>query len=229
LKTSQVLIALVLGLALLAGFALDLGGYLSLAQVKQTQAELQALYVRRPWTVLGLYALVYTLVFALAVPVGAVMSMVGGALFGFGVGVALVALASTTGATLTFLAVRHGLAEPLRRRLGSRLAAVDAGVRRDGGFYLFTLRLTPGLPPGMINLLFGLTPLPTFTFVWVSALGMLAGTLVFVNAGTQLARVDSVQGILTPGLALAMLALGLFPLVARHATQALSARRRRAA
>jgi len=218
------LLALLLA-AVVAFFAFDLGRYFSLAYLKGAQGGFQALYAERPALVLGAYATIYALVFALALPVGAVMTLVGGALFGFWVGTVIVSFASTAGAVLSFLAVRYLFADAARARFGARLAEVDKGIARDGAFYLFTLRLIPVVPPTLINVLFGLTQLRTATFAWVSQLGMLAGTAVYVNAGTQLARIESAQGILSPGLGLSLVLLGLFPLLARKGVSAVQARR----
>ncbi len=211
--------------AVAAYFAFDLGQYFSLAYLKGAQGRFQALYAERPLIVIATYAAIYTVVFALALPVGAVMTLVGGALFGFWIGALVVSFASSIGATLAFLAVRYLFADAARRRFGARFAEVDKGVQREGAFYLFTLRLIPVVPPALINVLFGLTQLRTWTFYWVSQLGMLAGTAVYVNAGTQLARIDSVQGILSPGLGLSLVLLGLFPLLARRIVDGVKARR----
>jgi len=211
--------------AVVAFFAFDLGRFFSLAYLKGAQGEFQALYAARPALVLAAYAAIYAAVFALALPAGAVMTLVGGALFGFWVGVVVVSFASTAGAVLSFLAVRYLFADAARARFGARLAEVDKGIARDGAFYLFTLRLIPLIPPGLINVVFGLTRMRTPTFAWVSQLGMLAGTLVYVNAGTQLARIESARGILSPGLALSLVLLGLFPLLARWLVSAAQARR----
>ena len=216
--------AVLLASSIAAWFLLDLGRHLSLAHLKASQAGLQALYASHPAAVLAAYALLYTLIFALALPVGAAMNLVGGALFGFWIGVAVVSLAATAGATLTFLAVRHLLAGPLRQRWGTRLVEVDAGLQREGACYLFAIRLMQIFPPGLVSALFGLTKLRLWTFAWVSLLGMLAGIVVFVNAGTQLAQLSAGQAILSPGLALSLLALGLLPLFARRGLQALRAR-----
>ena len=208
-----------------AFFAFDLGRYFSLSYLRGAQEEFKALYAAQPFTVVAVYALVYVVVFATALPVGAVMTLAGGALFGLWVGTLVVSVASATGATLSFLAARYLLADVARRRFGNRLAEIDKGVARDGAFYLFTLRLLPVLPPGVINVLFGLTQMRVWTFHWVSQLGMLAGTVVYVNAGTQLARLDSVRGILSPGLFASFVALGLFPLLAKKLVDAVQARR----
>lgn len=223
-KNKLVLVLALAGLVV-AFFAFDLGRFLSLDYLKSRQAEFAALYAARPLLVVGSYALIYVVVFALALPVGAVMTLAGGALFGLVVGTVVVSFASSIGALLAFLASRYVLRDSVQARFGSRLAEVDAGIARDGAFYLFTLRLIPAFPPAAINLLFGLTKMKSWTFYWVSQLGMLAGTVVYVLAGTQLAKIDSLQGILSPGLVGAFVLLGLLPLAAKKVVDAIAARK----
>ena len=215
MSKKKLLIVGLLALSVLAFFALDLGRFLSLETLKSQQANFAALYAEAPLRVIGAYALIYIAVFALALPVGAVMTLAGGALFGLVAGTVIVSFASTIGAVLAFLASRHVLADSVRKRFGQRLAEVDRGIAKDGAFYLFTLRLIPAIPPAAINLLFGLTHMRTWTFYWVSQLGMLAGTIVYVNAGTQIAKIESASGILTPPVIGAFVLLGIFPLAAK--------------
>ncbi len=222
-KKKLLIVAILLALVL-AFFAFDLGRFLSLAYLKSQQAGFAALYAESPLLVIGAYALIYIVVFALALPVGAVMTLAGGALFGLVVGTVVVSFASTIGALLAFLVSRHVLADSVRARFGSRLAEVDKGVDKDGPFYLFTLRLIPAIPPAAINLLFGLTQMRGWTFYWVSQLGMLAGTVVYINAGTQLAKIESAKGILSPALIGSFVLLGLFPLIAKKIVDAAKAR-----
>jgi pyruvate/2-oxoglutarate dehydrogenase complex dihydrolipoamide dehydrogenase (E3) component/uncharacterized membrane protein YdjX (TVP38/TMEM64 family) len=225
MSKKKLVIVLVLVALVVAFFALDLGRFLSLDYVKSRQAEFAALYDQRPLVVIGVYSAIYIVVFALALPVGAVMSLAGGALFGLVAGTVIVSFASSIGAALAFLASRHVLADSVRARFGSRLAEVDKGIERDGPFYLFTLRLIPAIPPAAINLLFGLTKMRTWTFYWVSQLGMLAGTIVYINAGTQLAKIESAMGILSPGLIGSFILLGVFPLVAKKIVDTVKARK----
>ena len=224
MSKKKLLFIAILLLLLGAFFVFDLGRFLSLAYLKSQQANFAALYAERPALVIGAYALVYIVVFALALPVGAVMTLAGGALFGLAVGTVVVSFASSIGALLAFLASRHLLADSVRARFGQRLVEVDKGIGRDGAFYLFTLRLIPAIPPAAINLLFGLTKMRGWTFYWVSQLGMLAGTLVYINAGTQLAQIESASGILKPGLIASFVLLGLFPLVAKKVVDAVKSR-----
>ena len=220
-------IALLLLLALLvaAFFGFDLGRYFSLDYVKGTQDRFVALYAEHPAAVLGGYLAIYVAVTALSLPGAAIMTLLGGAVFGLVVGTVVVSFASSIGATLAMLVARYVLRDAVQARFGARLADVDKGIEREGALYLFTLRLVPVFPFFVINLLMGLTRMKATTFYWVSQLGMLAGTLVYVNAGTQLARIDSLQGILSPGLVVSFLLLGLFPLIAKKIVAAVRSRR----
>ena len=217
----------VVGLAGLvaAFFAFDLGHYLNLATIKNRQAELEAWRAAQPVVAALLFFAGYVAVTALSLPGAAVMTLAAGAVFGLGWGTLIVSFGSTIGATLAFLTARWLLGDWVKARFGERMAAINAGVERDGGFYLFTLRLVPVFPFFMINLVMGLTAMRPRTFYWVSQLGMLAGTLVYVNAGTQLARIDSLSGIVSPGLLGSLVLLGVFPLVARKIVDAVQARK----
>ncbi len=212
------LIALLLLFAFLY-FALDLGNYLSLDYLRARQAELEAYRSAHPGLAAGLFFLTYVVVTGLSIPGAAVLTLLAGAIFGLLWGTVLVSFASTIGASLAFLAARFLLREWVQSSFGERLRAINEGVRKDGAFYLFTLRLVPAFPFFAINLVMGLTPMPLRTFFWVSQLGMLAGTIVYVNAGTQLARIDSLAGIASPALLLSFALLGLFPLLARKALE----------
>ncbi len=179
----------------------------------------------RPFLFAGLFLAAYVAVAALSLPLAVWMTLAAGALFGFWWGLLIVSFASTIGATLAFLAARFFLRDWVRGRLGHRAQAIDEGLRRDGPFYLFTLRLIPMIPFFAVNLLMGLTPVPVLTFYVVSQLGMLAGTAVYVNAGTQLAALDSLSGIVSPPLLISFALLGLFPWIARMILSFLKRRR----
>lgn len=206
---------LLLGVAVASYFIFDLGQYLSLATLKARQAEIEAFRAAHPALSVALYFAIYVVVTALSLPGAALLTLAGGAVFGLLWGTLIVSFASTIGATAAFLISRFLLRDWVAERFGQRLAAIDEGVRREGGFYLFTLRLVPAFPFFLINLLLGLTAMPARTFYWVSQVGMLAGTVVYVNAGTQLARLDSLSGILSPALLGSFVLLGIFPLLAR--------------
>ena len=217
---------LLLVLALVAGFfASGLHRQLDLDTLKAGMAGFAAWRETSPVLVAALYFAAYVAVTALSLPGAAVMTLAGGALFGLGWGLLIVSFASTIGATLAFLVSRHLLRDSVHARFGARLRAIDEGIARDGAFYLFSLRLVPAFPFFLINLLMGLTPIRTRTFYWVSQLGMLPGTLVYVNAGTELGAVDSLAGVLSPGLVASFVLLGLFPLLARWMVERVQARR----
>ena len=218
-------IVVIIALALAAFFALDLGQYLSLAALKARQAEFAAFREANPWLAGGAYFLVYVLVTALSLPGAALLTLAGGAVFGLGWGLLIVSFASTIGATLAFLMARYLLRDWVTARFGNRLKGIDEGIRRDGAFYLFTLRLVPAFPFFLINLLMGLTAMKASTYFWVSQIGMLAGTVVYVNAGTQLAQIESLAGIVSPGLLASFVLLGIFPLLARKLVDLVQARR----
>jgi pyruvate/2-oxoglutarate dehydrogenase complex dihydrolipoamide dehydrogenase (E3) component/uncharacterized membrane protein YdjX (TVP38/TMEM64 family) len=223
-RLKLLLIVALLG-AIAAFFVFDLGRFLSLDAIRGQQAHLSALYAERPALVIGAYLMIYIAVTALSLPGATVLTLAGGAVFGLLVGTVVTSFASTIGATLAFLGSRYLFRDAVTRRFGTRLAAVDAGLAKDGAYYLFTLRLVPLVPFFVINLLMGLTRMKVWTFYWVSQLGMLAGTLVYVNAGTELARIESLRGILSPGLIGSLVLLGVFPLVARKVVSIVSARK----
>ncbi|MCM2287962.1 MAG: FAD-dependent oxidoreductase [Sulfuritalea sp.] len=206
-------------------FALDLGRWFSLDALKAQQTAIDGYRQAHPWLTAGIFFAIYVVATALSLPGATVLTLAGGAIFGLLWGTVLVSFASSLGATLAFLASRFLLRDWVAARFGQRLQAIDDGIRREGGFYLFTLRLVPVFPFFMINLLMGLTPMRAGTFYWVSQLGMLAGTLVYVNAGTQLAGIDSLRGILSPGLVASFALLGIFPLIAKKLVDTVKARK----
>ncbi|WAC46097.1 FAD-dependent oxidoreductase [Pseudomonas sp. SL4(2022)] len=213
-------------LALLGSFfVFDVGQYLNLEALKAQQAALNAQVTAQPWLAAGVFFLAYVAVTALSLPGAALMTLLAGALFGLLEGFILVSFASTLGATLAMLSSRFLLRDWVQSRFGQRLAGIDAGIEREGAFYLFALRLVPVFPFFLINLAMGLTRLPARTYWWVSQLGMLPGTLVFVNAGRELGKLDSLAGILSPGLLGAFVLLGVFPLIARKLLGLIQARR----
>ena len=217
-------VILVVAALVAAYFAFDLGRWLSLEALKTQQAAIESYRQVHPWLTAALFFAVYVLVTALSLPGAAIMTLAGGAVFGLLWGTLLVSFASSIGATLAFLAARFLLRDWVKARFGPRLAAIDRGVEKEGGFYLFTLRLVPAFPFFMINLVMGLTPMRAATFYWVSQIGMLAGTIVYVNAGTQLAAIDSLRGILSPALIGSFALLGLFPLIAKKIVDGVKAR-----
>lgn len=210
--------------AVFAFFYLGADQYLSLSYVQSRQDELSALYAAHPMRVAGVFFGVYVLVTALSLPGAVIMTLAAGAIFGLVVGTVLVSFASSVGATLAFLASRYLLQSTVQARFGARLADINKGVDEEGAFYLFTLRLVPLVPFFVINLLMGLTRMRAAVFYGVSQVGMLAGTLVYVNAGTQLAKIESLGGILSPAVLASFGLLGLFPLIAKRVIGALKRR-----
>ena len=187
--------------------------------------DLRDWQMARPFLIAVLFFAVYVAVTALSLPFAVWLTLAAGALFGFGRGLLLVSFASTVGATLAFLASRYLLRDWVRQKFGSRLKTIDNGIARDGAFYLFTLRLIPVVPFFVVNLLMGLTPIRVITFYLVSQAGMLAGTAIYVNAGTQLAALDSLGGIVSAPILLSLALLGLFPWLARFVVGRVKRRR----
>ena len=225
MSNKQIVLLVIVGLLLTLFFLFDLNQYFSLEYVKSQQAVIHSHFQANPvQTAVGFF-LLYIVVTGLSLPGAAVMTLVAGAIFGLAWGTLLVSFASTIGATIAFLVSRYLLRDSVQSRFGDKLKAINEGIERDGGFYLFGLRLVPAFPFFVINLAMGLTPLKVSTFFLVSQAGMLAGTIVYVNAGTQLARLDSLSGILSPGLILSFVLLGLFPLIAKWVLNSVSSRR----
>jgi uncharacterized membrane protein YdjX (TVP38/TMEM64 family) len=195
---------------------LHLDEYLTLSHLKESKAQLASLQLRHPVGVMAVYAATYVAVTALSLPGAAVMTLAAGALFGLITGTAVVSFASTLGATLAFLISRSLLRDWVQDRFGQRLVTIHKGMEKEGAFYLFTLRLIPVFPFFVINLVMGLTRIPVFTYFWVSQVGMLPATIVYVNAGRELSRIESLSGVLSPRLIFAFVLLGLLPIAAKR-------------
>ena len=225
MRQRQVFVALLLALSFGVLWSLDLGRFIGFEQLKAHQAELTAWRLQQPLTAAALYFAGYVLATALSVPGALIITLAGGAVFGLGWGLLIVSFASTLGATLAFWVSRFLLRDWVESRWGERLAEIQAGVDKEGAYYLLTLRLMPVVPFFLINLLMGLTRMKTWTYYWVSQVGMLAGTAVVVNAGTQLAQLDSAQGIFSPMLLGSLLLVSVFPLLARRVVHALQKRK----
>ena len=221
----RIAVILVFAALVVAFLWFDLVRYLDLEYLKARQADIDTFYRQHPVTVLAAYFFAYVAITGLSLPGAAIMTLAGGAVFGLLWGTVVVSFASTLGATVAFVVSRYILRDGIQRRYGDRLKTINAGVERDGGFYLFTMRLVPAFPFFVINLVMGLTPMRTLTFAWVSQIGMLPGTVVYVNAGTQLGRIESLQGILSPTLIGSFVLLGVFPLIAKWIVGAVKARR----
>jgi uncharacterized membrane protein YdjX (TVP38/TMEM64 family) len=211
----KAILVLVLLSAIVAYFVFDLGQILSLENFKASQEDIVAAKDANPVLYISGFFLLYVAVTGLSIPGAAIMTLIAGALFGVLIGTIIVSFASTIGATLAFLSARFVLRDWVQGKFGERLRAIDEGLEKDGAFYLFTLRLIPVFPFFVINLLMGLTRIKTRTFFWVSQLGMLPATIVFVNAGTQISRIESTAGLLSPSLIASFVALALFPWAAK--------------
>ncbi|GAB2192043.1 bifunctional TVP38/TMEM64 family protein/FAD-dependent oxidoreductase [Sessilibacter sp. MAH1] len=210
-------IIIVIAIAILVGlfFAFDGTQYLSVEGIKNNVDTLQAWRAESALTFAIIFFTVYVITTALSVPGAALLTLAAGALFGFWWGVLIASFASSLGATLAFLASRYVLGESIQSKFGDRLSSINKGIERDGAFYLLTLRLVPAFPFFLVNLLMGLTPIKTITYYWVSQIGMLAGTAIYVNAGTQLAQIESAGDILSTELFISFFLLGIFPLIAK--------------
>jgi len=221
----KLLILAALAAVIAAYFGFGLGQYLTFDGMKAAVAAWEAFYAENPVLVLALFFLAYVVVTAASLPGAAIMTLAAGALFGLVMGTVLVSFASTMGAGLAFLSARYVLRDGLEARFGERLRSINEGLERDGAFYLFTLRMIPVVPFFMVNLVMGLTRLPLVTFLWVSQIGMLLGTIIYVNAGTQLSQIDGLSGIASPALIGSFALLGIAPWFAKLVIGALRARR----
>ncbi|MDJ0832512.1 MAG: FAD-dependent oxidoreductase, partial [Gammaproteobacteria bacterium] len=193
----------------------DLGQFLSLDFIKSQQTALQDYHQQNPLLSGLIFFLIYVLVTGLSLPGATVLTLAGGAIFGLVTGLIIISFASTIGATVAFLISRYIFRETVEQKFGNQLKVINQGIEKDGAFYLFALRLVPAFPFFVINLAMGLTHLKTWTFFWVSQVGMLAGTIVYVNAGTQLGQIESLAGILSPGLIFSFVLLAILPFIAR--------------
>lgn len=204
---------------------LGLHEYLSLSYLKEQQAEFIRLYQEHTVAVIAGYMVLYIMVTALSLPGAAVMTLAGGAMFGLLAGTIIVSISSTIGATLACIFARYLLRDWVQKKFGDKLEKINKGIEKEGGFYLFSLRLVPIFPFFVINLAMGLTPIKISTFFWVSQLGMLPGTIVYVNAGKELGQLESLKGILSPGLIFSFVLLGLLPIITKKLLALIRARR----
>ncbi len=225
MKTSKTILFVVIGALITIFFMFDLQQYLTLDTLKSKQGAIENYRSIHPELTAIIYGLIYIAVTGLSLPGATILTLAGGAVFGVLWGTVIVSFASTIGATLAFIAARFLFRDTVKSRFSSKMKAIDEGIARDGAFYLFTLRLVPVFPFFMINLTMGLTTLKVTTFYWVSQIGMLAGTVVFVNAGTQLAKIDSLSGILSPAVLGSFVLLGLFPLIAKRTVASIQAKK----
>ena len=223
-KSKLILVVVVIAL-IAAFFAFDLGQYLTLEYLKGKQADITAYYQTNPVQTIAVFMAFYIAAIALSFPGATLLTLVAGAVFGLVTGTIIVSFASSIGATLAFLVSRYVLRDWVQAKFGDRLKPINDGVAKEGGFYLFTMRLVPAFPFFLINLVMGLTQMKTWTFYWVSQIGMLLGTIVYVNAGTELAKITSLKGILSPGLIGAFVLLGIFPIIAKKIIAGIKAKK----
>ncbi len=222
---NRLLLLLALVVLVVAFFWFGLDRYFTLEEVKARQVQFKALFGEHPLTVASAFLVAYVAVTGLSLPGALLMTLLAGAIFGLLWGTVIVSFASSIGATLAFLASRFLFHDAVQHRFGDKLGTINRGVEREGAFYLFTLRLVPIFPFFLVNLVMGLTPIPARTFYWVSQVGMLLGTIVYVNVGTQLAQLESLEGILSADLIASFVLLGLLPLAARKAVELWKARK----
>ena len=225
MKKSKLLLLVVVIALIVVFFVFDLGRYFSLDYFKSQQAAFSAQYAANPFQTGLIFFAIYVGVTALSLPGAAILTLVAGAIFGLLWGVVIVSFASTIGATLAFLVARFLLRDTIQAKFGDKLKAFNAGVEKEGALYLFTLRLVPAFPFFMINVVMGLTTMKAWTFFWVSQIGMFLGTIVYVNAGTELATITSLKGILQPGVIGAFVLLGIFPIIAKKIIDGIKSRK----
>jgi pyruvate/2-oxoglutarate dehydrogenase complex dihydrolipoamide dehydrogenase (E3) component/uncharacterized membrane protein YdjX (TVP38/TMEM64 family) len=225
MSKGRLVLLFVIAAAIAAFVVFDLKSVLSLDYFKEQQAAIGARFQAHPLQTAAIYFAIYVAVAGLSLPGAALMTLAGGAIFGLLWGTLIVSFASAIGATIAFLASRFLFRDAIQAKFGDKLGAINRGVEKEGAFYLFALRLVPAFPFFVVNLLMGLTPMKTRAFYWVSQLGMLAGTIVYVNAGTQIAKIDSLAGLVSPAIIGSFVLLGIFPLIAKRIVEALKARR----
>ena len=225
-KTIKIGIALAVILLFFLFWKLGLNNYLTIEYLKETKDAIIAMYLERPMTVTFAYMGIYIAATALSVPGAVILTLAGAAIFGLVKGTIIISFASTIGATIACFVARFLFRDWVKAKLGRHLAKIDQGLKSEGILYLFTLRLVPIFPFWMINLAMGLTNIPLRTFYWVSQLGMLPGTIVYVNAGTELGKIKSAGDIMSPRVLLAFALLGLFPFMARWIVKLIREKRR---
>lgn len=216
MKSKQITIVIFIAALISCFFYFDMHQYLTLEYLKEQRQYFESLIAAHPVISAASFAMIYILTTALSLPGAAILTLAAGALFGILYGTVIVSFASTIGATIAFMVARFLIKDSVQAKFGNRLQAINEGVENEGAFYLFTLRLVPAFPFFMINLLMGLTPISVLKFFIVSQVGMLPGTIVYVNAGTQLSKLDSLQGIVSPQILASFVLLGLFPIITKR-------------
>ena len=213
MQIKKLLLANFIAIFLILLLFFDVHNYLTLEYLKSSKDKLNVYYKDNPLLVISTYFVIYMVSTAFSLPGAAVLSLAGGALFGLTAGTLVVSFASTIGATLAMLIARVLLRDWVQNRFASQMRTINSGMIKEGAFYLFTLRLLPAAPFFVINLVMGLTPLRTVTFFWVSQLGMLPATMIYVNAGSELGKIQSIDDIFSPPLIISFVLLGIFPLL----------------
>ena len=211
----KVLIVLFVVVALILAKNFGLADYLTLDYLKTNHLRLQDYHLQNKFLSISFYMLIYILTSALSLPGATILSLGGGAIFGFWTGLIVVSFASTIGATLAFWGARFLFRDYIQNRFGERLKVFNQGIEKEGAFYLFTLRVVPVIPFFVINLVMGLTPIKTGTYFLVSQVGMILGTAVYINAGLQLSQINTLKDILSPTLIASFALLGVLPFAAK--------------
>lgn len=220
-----IIFLLIIALIIFSVIFFDIGSYLTFSELKDKQAQLQSLVSENPYLSAGIYFLIYVIATAISIPGALIFTLAGGALFGFLYGTLLVSFASTIGALLGFLVARYFLHDYVQTRFASRLTLINKKVKEEGALYLLFLRLVPVFPFVLVNLVMALTPIRSFTFYWVSQLGMLPATMIYVNAGTQIAKISSLNDITSPSLLFALALLGALPFISKGIFNVIKSRR----
>jgi pyruvate/2-oxoglutarate dehydrogenase complex dihydrolipoamide dehydrogenase (E3) component/uncharacterized membrane protein YdjX (TVP38/TMEM64 family) len=225
IKYGRIFLVVVIIVLILIARKTSLSDYLTFSVLKENVDQFRSQFDQHPIYTMGIYFAIYTLVAGLSLPGAVPLTLAGGAIFGLWWGTVIVSFASTLGATLAFLTSRFVIGSYVQKKYGNRLHAINEGMRKEGKLYLFSLRLIPVFPFFLINLAMGLTAIPTWTYLWVSQVGMLAGTLVYINAGLQIANITSVSGILSPFLILSFVLLGILPFLSKGMLNAFKVRK----
>ena len=224
MKRNQIILLGAIVVLVVLFFVFDLGRYLNLQYFQEQRSALVGLYQDNKLLFIVAFMAIYIAMAALSLPGAAIMTLAAGALLGLAVGVMVVSFASAIGATLACLLARYLFRDAVQIRFAKYLGRINEGVEKDGAFYLFAMRLVPAIPFFVINLVMALTPIRVWTFYWVSQVGMLAGTVVFVNAGKEIGQLASLSGILSPTLVISFVLLGVFPFIAKKALNLISKR-----
>ena len=224
-KAPRIVLVVALAALVFCFFKFGWGQYLTLEYLKGSQQQFAGFYAENTALTIAAYMGIYVAVTALSLPGATILTLAGGALFGVLVGTVIVSFASSIGATCAFLVARFLLRDGIQAKFSDKLKVINKGVQEEGAFYLFTLRLIPLFPFFVINLVMGLTPISVARFFFVSQIGMLPGTAVYVNAGTQLGQIDSLTGILSPTMIVSFALLGIFPIVAKKIVSVIQRKR----